>query len=292
MPDPAELWLCQLPGITAMLVQRLLGAFGSASAIIRAPSTTLRGHGVPPALVARIVAGQREVPQVAAGLKGWQRLGILPLPLAAPTYPERFRDLYMPPLVVYVQGPWPIEQSLVLVAPPGELDDKLGPLWATFVREAQTHIGFASLAPELADDVAPPQILGVPYSLMLARQRLPQAVMQHVSNGRMTLLSTTPPTMRQGAEIDPAIARELHRVLIALCDAVVLVAPLVSPMQEIADMARNGGKATFAFGAASRQNLPDGIRRLRPGKAAVRTLLTLLGIRDTFGKTVQQERLF
>jgi hypothetical protein len=127
---------------------------------------------------------------------------------------------------------------------------------------------------------------------MLARQRLPQAVLQHVSNGLTTLLSTTPPTTRQQGEPSALVMDEIHQVFTALCDAVVLVVPISAAMEEIAVIAHRRGIATFAFGGGPRMILPAGMRRLRPGKSGVRSLFAQLGVHQTSDTTVQQERLF
>lgn len=282
--DPAALWLCQLPGMTPALLYHLL-ATGDATTVMQQSSGALRSLGVPPALIARIVAGPREVPRVAAGLKGLQRLGIVPLPLAAPAYPDRLRALPDPPLVVYLQGLWPLVQRLLLISGSPLVEPKTSAAWLDFVRNLPLPIGIVTMQPELLDDAAPVRLLGVPFGLMLSRQRLPKQLWQQVSDQRTTLFSIVPPT----SQPDPLLAAALPRALLALCDAHIMLPPLTD---ELVPPARALGVATFTFGAPPREPLPAGVRRLRPATAGLRTLQTTLGIRTAGTETAQQDRLF
>lgn len=297
-PDPAALWLCQLPGMTVPLLQQLLAAAESPAAIMRLSSRVLRELGVAPALVANIVAGPRQVPQVAAGLKGLQRLGIVPLPWAAPSYPERLRELPQPPLVVYVQGCWPPPPALVLVIGAGELSPKLGAAWLSLVDALRPQVSLAAVQTDapvptvLAErDV---QLLGVPFGLMLSRQRLPKPLWQLVAARQTTLVSISPPN----AQPDPAGAQRLPEVLLALTAALVLVQPAEDAAPDLlCATARALGLPGFIFGAAGRvptnaAPLPPGLRRLRPAGAGLRTLRLALGLRSSGADLVQQERLF
>lgn len=297
-PDPAALWLCQLPGMTAALLQELIAAAGTPAGIMRLSSRVLRELGVAPALVANIVAGPRQIPQVAAGLKGLQRLGIVPLPWAAPSYPERLRDLPQPPLVVYVQGGWPPPPSLVLTIGAGELPPKLGAAWLSLVDALRPQVSLAAVQTDapvptvLAERGV--QLLGVPFGLMLSRQRLPKPLWQAVADRQTTLVSISPPN----GQPDPAAAQRLPEVLLALAAALVLLQPaeVVAP-DLICATARALGLPCFIFGAAGRLPanavpLPPGVRRLRPATSGLRTLYQALGLRSSGVDLVQQERLF
>ncbi|HEX6290671.1 MAG TPA: hypothetical protein VFZ66_15890 [Herpetosiphonaceae bacterium] len=287
VPDPTALWLCQLPGMTAALLRELLAAFGSADAVLRASSSALRRLGVAPALVAQLVAGPRQIPHVAAGLKGLQRLGIVPLPFAAPSYPERLQRLSEPPLVVYVQGPWPLAQPLALIVQPDEIDPRVATGWEQISATLRVHAGFAALATAAAAQTRP-ALLGVHHGLMLARQRLPQDLWKQVTARSCTLLSICPPT----AQPDPALAHATYRALAALSDALVALLPLPAEADDLLTTARAVGLPMFGLGATTRTPLPPAMRRLRPGKSGVRALSIALGVHPDGTSTIQQERLF
>ena len=291
-PDPIAFWLCQLPGMNSSLLIQLLAALGSAPAIMQTSSRVLREHGVPPVLIAKIVAGSREVPQVAAGLKGLQRLGIVPLPLASPTYPQRLLDLQQPPMVVYVLGSWPVLEPLALAVGPDEAEGELQGAWSEFVRSALPQLGFAGLEAALAADDTAPRLLGVPFGLMLARQRLPPIVWRQVERGATTLLATAPPTAQPQSVAATAAMPSLRAALVGLSGALVIAAPMAELADALLAMARTLGVPAFLFGQPPRVPLPPGVRRLRPGKAGARSLGTALGIKVAGTQTVQQERLF
>src|SRR3712207_5203801 len=102
-PDPEAVLLCQIPGMDAELLQRLLQRWDDPGAILRAPSARLREAGVPAALVARIVAAPRQRGAVEAGLKSLARMGIVTIPLPAASFPSTLRSLPQPPLLLYIQ---------------------------------------------------------------------------------------------------------------------------------------------------------------------------------------------
>src|SRR3712207_2685922 len=92
-PDPEAVLLCQIPGMDAALLRRLFERWTDAGSILRAPSSELRAVGVPPALVARLVAAPRQRGPTEAALRSLERMGIVPVPLLAPDYPQRLCDL-------------------------------------------------------------------------------------------------------------------------------------------------------------------------------------------------------
>jgi DNA processing protein len=287
-PDPTALWLCQMPGMTAALLNPLLAAFGSADAILRASSGALRKLGVAPALVAQIVAGPRQIAHVAAGLKGLRRLGIVPLPFAAPGYPDRLKTLSDPPLVVYVQGAWPLPQRCMLVVPPSEPEPKVAQQWAELAAAFQPHVAFASLAAMSIPDLLKPQLLAVPYGLMLARQRLPKELSKQVAAGSCTLISACPPT----AQPDPSALQQTSRMLVTLADTLVLLLPVPAEAEDLVATARSVNVPVFAVAATARAPLPPQASRLRSSKSGMRALSAALGVHLDGATTVQQERLF
>lgn len=285
--DPAALWLCQLPGMTPSLARRVLAVAGSSDAILRMPSRLLRESGVPASLVVRIVAGAREVPRVEAGLRGWQRLGITPLPLLSPGYPQPLHALADPPLVVYVQGRWPLAAPLCCVVGGAALNDRVAAAWRDLVAAAHPSIGFALTQPALTFDV-PPRLLGLPFGLMLARSRLSSELWQGVGSGNTTLIAIAPPT----AQPDPHMIAALDRTLIALSAALVMLPSLPDPIDDLIASARAANVPVWACGLPPKSDLPAGARKLGAGKAGARTLLRRLGVGSAGGETVQQERLF
>jgi hypothetical protein len=287
-PDPTALWLCQLPGMTAPLLMQLLATFGSAEAVMRASSGALRALGVKPSLVAQLVAGPRQVAHVAAGLKGLQRLGIVPLPFGSPGYPERLQALPEPPLLVYVQGQWPLPLPLALLLPPDEPEPRVLDQWSALRAALEAHVGFALLAGDSPGDLVDPALLGLPYGLMLARQRLPGELWKQVAARRCTLISISAPT----AQPNPAAAQGIGRALATLADALVALPPLPDAAQELLATARSLSVPAFALAATSRAPIPADTRRLRGGKSAVRALSSALGVHLDGPAPVQQERLF
>jgi hypothetical protein len=282
--EPAMLWLCQLPGITSATVQKLLAAFGSAEAIMRQPASQLRTYGIPSPLVARIIAGPREVTRVAAGLKGLQRLGIKPIPMLTPEYPQCLLQLPDPPLVLYIQGAWPPPKPLVLVVGPPRLDEHTAIAWNTITANLQRLAYIATLEHEGAPNLPPPRLLGTPFGLLLARQRLSQLILASVANGTTTLISTNSPT----APPDP-MYRSCHiDLLTALADAIIMVTPEV---QDWDATARRIGIPIFAFATTPRTALPPRVRRLSPGATGMRKLWQTLGVHEHEGSIIHQERL-
>jgi|GEM_PF-6745417 len=286
--DAAALWLCQLPGMTASLALDLVATSGSPVDVMRAPSSVLRGCGVAPALIAQVVAGPRQLPHVLVGLKAWQRLGIVPIPLVASSYPQRLRALPNPPLVIYLQGRWPLDQPLVYVAGHAALDEHGLAGWSTLSQLLQPQVGFTAGDSQLTAGSVPPTLVGLSYGLMLARARLAADLMRRTAAGTTTLISVSSPT----AQPDPLAASGVTTALVALSDAAVLLPAALPDAAAVLDAARVVNIPVFAFGAAARTPLPNGVRRLRSGKSGLHTLRRLLGVHDLGSDAVQQERLF
>lgn len=287
-PDPTALWLCQMPGMNAKLLKLLLSSFESADAVMRASSGSLRALGVAPRLVAQIVAGPRQVAHVAAGLKGLQRLGIVPLPFASPCYPERLQALPEPPLVVYVQGQWPLEQPLTLLLPPVEPEPKVIEQWTAIRGALDGRVGFGLPANGAAPELVTPTLLGVSHGLMLARQRLPSDLWKLVTAKRCTLISASAPT----AQPDPAATQSISQTLVALADAIVALLPVPDAHDDLLNTARSVSVPVFALAPTARTQVPPNTRRLRAGKSGIRMLSTALGVHRDGAAAVQQERLF
>jgi len=271
----AALWLCQLPGLATPLLLRLLARWGSAEQALRAPSHALREEGLPPALVARFMAAPRELPRVVDGLRALRRLGVTALPVASAEYPERLRRLAAPPAVVYIQGCWPPAGPVVLLAGEPQADD-VAAAW----RELAAAIGGEAV-------VAAPQawaavdnsvrLVGLASGVLRAGSSLPRELLNRVSAGQATLLSTTAP----GAAESTEAAAASFAALAALADVVVVLGGAAPSA---------AGAALFVYEPSSR--LPHGARKLRRGKAGAKALRAALGIHKAGEQTAHQERLF
>lgn len=287
-PDPAALWLCQLPGMTSKLALQLVAESGSPEAVLRMSASKLREHGVAPGLIAKIVAGPRQIPQVAAGLKGWQRLGIVPVPLVSAAYPQRLHALPEPPLVLYLQGQWPIQPPLCLAVAGESHAPRIAEIWPPIVAALAPHVRFAMIEPDVILPTAIPRLIGLPYGLALARQRVPVEAWKAVADGQTTLLSISAPTMQPDSHTRAIV----QAALAALADALIALMPVAPNLAPLIETAQRVGAAAFAFGAAPHEAVPASLRRLRPGASGVRTLLKALGVQQAGAETVQQERLF
>jgi hypothetical protein len=159
--------------------------------------------------VSQVVGGARAVAQIAAGLTGLDRLGITPLPLLSSHYPDRLRALPQPPLVLYVQGTWPIAQPVCLLESSGELEPAIADAWAALHAAVSQHVAWAAAYESSRES---PRLLGVPWGLMRVRQRLTHEQWGAVSSGATTLLSTVAPTTHG----DAASAEAAAAVLVAM----------------------------------------------------------------------------
>ncbi|MBA3947844.1 MAG: hypothetical protein H0X37_25235 [Herpetosiphonaceae bacterium] len=282
LPDPYELLLCQIPGLQARHVVALLEQWGDARAIIGAPAAMLRAAGVPPAIVARIVAGQRQVTQVAAGLKGLARLAITPIPLVSAAYPERLRQSTEPPLLIYVQGAWPPGEPLVTVTVHRSLPAEREPIIRDWLARLP-GLGLVLGAGELVHQLVPPvgTLFAVSYGLMLARQRLPIPLREAIQSNQATLMSAVainaPPDERS-AVLTEAMLLRLSTGQLALDSGT--SADLCVPLHFVLAFKDEPVDGQAAVG-----------KRLRPNAAGGRVLARALGIRVTATATVQQQRL-
>src|ERR1051326_5892411 len=92
-----------VPGLGARVALRLLAALGSATAVFRASSTELQSLGVAPHVIRNIAAGTvfeeaiREAEQV-------RQLGATMVTIRDPSYPALLKEIFDPPLVLYLKG--------------------------------------------------------------------------------------------------------------------------------------------------------------------------------------------
>ena len=91
------------PGLGPTKSRKLVGHFGSAEAVFRASLTELEGTGIQAVSAQSLATGksielaQEEIAQAAAA-------GATVLSMDDPRYPARLKEIYDPPLVLYVRG--------------------------------------------------------------------------------------------------------------------------------------------------------------------------------------------
>jgi DNA processing protein len=104
-PDQYLGWLALAltPGLGARMAGKLLRALGSPEAIFNASLTALESHRLPAAVAQRIHTRQ-SMSAAAKELAQAQAAGIRLLTWDEPQYPERLREIYDPPPLLYVLG--------------------------------------------------------------------------------------------------------------------------------------------------------------------------------------------
>jgi DNA processing protein len=95
--------LALTPGLGARLAGRLLGAFGSPEAIFRASLTALEAERLP-AAVAQAIHSRQPLSDAAKELSQLQALGGRLVTWDEPAYPQRLREIYDPPTLLYLRG--------------------------------------------------------------------------------------------------------------------------------------------------------------------------------------------
>ncbi len=121
-PDPDLqylIWLCEVACLNPAKAVRLLEAFGTAKAVWEAGIQRLEAavkleEGEKTRLQNRSLA----LPNQILGKCDLQNIRILPI--TAPEYPDRLRNIYDPPLVLYVRGKLPDFNTLPAIAVVGQ----------------------------------------------------------------------------------------------------------------------------------------------------------------------------
>jgi DNA processing protein len=91
------------PGLGARMAGKLLRAMGSPAAIFNASLTELESHRLP-AAVAQAIHTRQPMSAAAKELAQAQAAGIRLLTWDEPEYPQRLREIYDPPPLLYVRG--------------------------------------------------------------------------------------------------------------------------------------------------------------------------------------------
>lgn len=104
-PDQYLGWLALAltPGLGARMAGKLLRAMGSPEAIFNASLTELESHRLP-AAVAQMIHTRQPMSAAAKELAQAQAAGIRLLTWDEPEYPQRLREIYDPPPLLYVRG--------------------------------------------------------------------------------------------------------------------------------------------------------------------------------------------
>jgi DNA processing protein len=105
VPDQYLGWLALAltPGLGARMAGKLLRAMGSPEAIFHASLTELESHRLP-AAVAQMIHTRQPMSAAAKELAQAQAAGIRLLTWDEPEYPQRLREIYDPPPLLYVRG--------------------------------------------------------------------------------------------------------------------------------------------------------------------------------------------
>ena len=280
--DPEAVLLCQIPGLNAALMRRLLTRWTTAAAILRAPSSELRALGVPPALISRIVAAPRQLAATVAGLKSLERMGINSVTYLSPSYPQRLSEIGDPPLLLHIQGRWPPpEPSVALIAPeqPDEQTDTLKPFLGKIL---DLGIGLLVAADDLTLIPAPGSVCVLGYGSLLARSRISETMRATVQNEQATLISVVP-INGQSTPTSEALALTVRATL---CDGVLLATDTLPATLELRP-------ATFCWSLALQPSaVPTNTTVIKPDDSGLRQITRALGVHRTSTATVQQERLW
>src|ERR1700728_2096886 len=104
-PDQYLGWLALAltPGLGARMAGKLLRAMGSPEAIFNASLTELESHRLP-AAVAQMIHTRQPMSAAAKELAQAQAAGVRLLTWDEPQYPQRLREIYDPPPLLYVRG--------------------------------------------------------------------------------------------------------------------------------------------------------------------------------------------
>lgn len=282
MLDSDAVLLCQIPGMRAELLRRLLDRWGSATAILRAPSAELRSAGTSPALVARIVAAPRQQAATEASLRSLERMGITTLPFPAPDYPQMLRGNPDPPLVLYSQGRWPLPEPIVVFVAGeelhGEFRERVTALLQTL---AECGIVVATIS-DLALLPTVNALAVLPFGLLLARSRVPEVLLMQAASGAATILSVTP----VNAPPTPVWEEAARQALLALAAGVIIAGTLPEPLALRPAACRWFLRSEIPAGTKRSPSIIDG------GENGAKTIARALGIRSLGLTTVQQGRLW
>jgi DNA processing protein len=91
------------PGMGPTRSRKLVEHFGSADAVFRASLTELESTGIP-AVSAQSLATGKSAEQAREEIARCVAAGVTALSLEDPSYPPRLKEIYDPPLVLYVRG--------------------------------------------------------------------------------------------------------------------------------------------------------------------------------------------
>src|SRR5258708_6672082 len=103
--QPATYWLALAltPGLGPTRVRKLVGNFGSAERVLQASLTELEATGMP-VVAAQSLATGKSLEQAQQEIAKAAGCGARIIALDDPSYPARLREIYDPPVVLFVRG--------------------------------------------------------------------------------------------------------------------------------------------------------------------------------------------
>ena len=241
------IWLSQL-NISPKARTAVLREFGSAETAFLSEEGSFRKKKGISAQEAELLES-RSLTDAEKALNRCKELGIRALPLPDPDYPERLRQIFLPPVVLYIKGALPPVDSIPIISvigtrhasPYGEkMGEKLAweisRLGGTVVSLLSSGVDEAAARGALRSGKSCIGVLGTPHDqcrIPIAQDILYQGA----------LISEYPP----GRECSRHFFRERNRVAAGLSDGVVVVeAPEKSGTRLFVNDAVEQGKDIFA----------------------------------------------
>ena len=114
--DVLWFWLSGIPGIGPMTVHALLDVFGSPSELFSASEKALAETGLLKPELLRVLLLSRRETVLQKSYDDMQRKDIRFFSFASPEYPEILRQIYDPPVALYVKGSLPSKDELLVAA--------------------------------------------------------------------------------------------------------------------------------------------------------------------------------
>lgn len=304
----ADAWalLASVEGLGPRSLLRLVGRFGSAQAVIGlavAPggpehlaAVLGRQSGILPEVTNGIAVVARDAATRLARLRS---LGVTVLPVVAPAFPPRLREIPDPPATLFVRGSLsvldgqrpavavvgtrrPSEEGRLLA---GQIAGALARAGAVVVSGLAVGVDGAAHAAVLAEEGATIGVLPGGHGRLFpaAHRRLAEAMVA----GGGALVSEFPPDV----DARPGLFARRNRLISGLADAVVVVeAPRGSGALLTASYALEQGRECFVVaGPPWAAGTAGGLDLLRSYPGLVRVVAGVAELLDDLGLTGQQE---
>lgn len=105
--------LATIPGLGTRKASQLIEEYRTAEAVFRASEGELEGWGLPGS-IARSIAGGCSFDDAVSQQARAKELGVTVVPISDPRYPQRLREIYDPPVVLFARGRVELLQSPML----------------------------------------------------------------------------------------------------------------------------------------------------------------------------------